>query len=80
MTLGQAGARPQIQALLAPASVMPEEALFRGYSAGSSTSVRVEACACGGQIAALAGDWQEITEAVRAHQRSSQHRGWSGAA
>lgn len=50
---------------------LSEATLFRGLGAVESVT---EACACGTPIVALSGSDEDITLAVRAHQRMPEHQ------
>lgn len=50
---------------------LSEATLFRGLGARESVT---EACACGTPIVALSGSDQDVTLAVRAHQRMPEHQ------
>ena len=64
-------------ASMRPTSAIAEATLFAAYAAGTGRPVRVEACACGGILAADDGDWREVAEVLRVHNASTVHRQWA---
>lgn len=60
----------------APTAVLPEVVLFHAHRGGQAPVERVEACVCGGLIAAIDGDDQSIQAAIERHNESIAHRAW----
>ena len=74
--LQQAAREAEGFAQLPAPSVLDEDLLIHGLRGGPAPVERTEACACGGQIAAVLGDDRSILDAVARHNETLRHRAW----